>query len=245
MSRRIAIIQARMTSTRLPGKCLLPLAGQPMLSHVVKRVRLIPGIESVWIATTNDGSEAPLVALARSIGAPVYRGSVEDVLSRFAAIAHNTRADVIMRITADCPLIDPHLSGRVLQLFESGRPTCDYASNTLRRTFPRGLDTEVFSNRILQELDVEATDPLDREHVTRFIYTNPDRYNMLDLVGTADYSRLRWTVDTPEDFQFVSKVYDCLSARQLGNGFENTMSVLEEFPELSHINANVEQKNTV
>jgi spore coat polysaccharide biosynthesis protein SpsF len=245
MNRRIAIIQARMTSTRLPGKCLLPLAGQPMLTHVINRVRLIPGIDGVWIATTNDGSEAPLVALARSIGTPVYRGSADDVLSRFAAIAHDTRADVIMRITADCPLIDPHLSGRVLQLFESARTTCDYASNTLRRTFPRGLDTEVFSNRVLQELNLEATDPLDREHVTRFIYTNPDRYNILDLVGPADYSRLRWTVDTPEDFQFVSKVYDCLSARQLGNAFEHTMSVLEEFPELSHINAHVEQKDAI
>jgi spore coat polysaccharide biosynthesis protein SpsF len=205
-------------------------------------VRLISGIDDVWIAPTNDGSEAPLVDLAKAIDAPVYRGSVEDVLSRFAAIAHDTRADVIMRITADCPLIDPRLSGRVLQLFESAAAECDYASNTLRRSFPRGLDTEVFSNRALQEAAAEATDPMDREHVTRFLYSRPDRYRLRHLVNSTDCSGLRWTVDTPEDFQFVSRVYDRLRALGLGYSFEDTLAVLEESPELSAINAHVEQR---
>lgn len=242
MIRRIAIIQARMTSTRLPGKSLMTLAGRPMLVHVVERARQIPGIESVWVATTNDGSEAPLVAVAEAINVRVFRGSVDDVLSRFAAIAKDAKADVIMRITADCPLIDPQLCGRVLQLFESARPACDFASNTLRRSFPRGLDTEVFSNRVLQESAAEATDQLDREHVTRFIYMHPERYRLLDLVSPTDYSSLRWTVDTPEDLEFVSKVYDRLHARRLGHSMENTLAVLEEFPELATINAHVEQK---
>jgi spore coat polysaccharide biosynthesis protein SpsF len=220
----------------------MPLAGRPMLAQVVERARLIPGIDEIWIATTNDGSEAPLVALAEDLGIPIYSGSVDDVLSRFAAVATEARADVIMRITGDCPLIDPAVSGRVLHLFESERPPCDYASNTLRRTFPRGLDTEVFSNRVLQEADSGASDPLDREHVTRFLYRQPNRYRLADLLNSSDYSHLRWTVDTPADFEFVSKVYDCLAARKLGRSLEDTLAVLEEFPHLSEINAHVEQK---
>lgn len=232
-----------MTSIRLPGKSLMPLRGRPMLAHVVERARRIPGVDAVWIATTNDGSEEPLVALAEELGAPVYRGSVEDVLARFAAIAEMTRADVIMRITADCPLIDPQLCGRVLQLFLSARPPCDYASNTLRRTFPRGLDVEVFSSRALQEAAREATEPLDREHVTRFLYGRPDRYRLLDLGNATDYSGLRWTVDTAEDFRFVSEVYDRLHARGLGYSLQDTLAVLAASPELSALNAHVEQKS--
>lgn len=245
MSRKVVIIQARMTSMRLPGKSLMPLAGRPMLAHVVERARLIPGIDAVWIATTNDGSEEPLVALAQAIGVPVYRGSVEDVLSRYAAIAHDTQADIIMRITADCPLIDPQVSGRVLALFETSRPECDYASNTLRRTYPRGLDTEVFSNRALQRAAAEATDPMDREHVTRFLYTNPDRFRLENLSHVTDYSDLRWTVDTPEDFAFVSQVYDHLEPPALARSWEDVLAVLAKFPELSEINAHVEQKRVI
>lgn len=213
-----------------------------MFTHVVERARLIPGIDAVWLATTDDGSEAPLVDLSQKLDVPVYRGSVDDVLSRFAAIANEAAADVVMRITGDCPLIDPEVSGRVLRLFSSSEPACDYASNTLTRTFPRGLDTEVFSNRALQEAAAEASDPRDREHVTRFFYTNPRRYRLAELVHPTDYSSLRWTVDTQADFEAVSRIYDRLAQRRLGPAMEDTLAVLDEAPELSRINAHVEQK---
>lgn len=242
MSQAIAVIQARMTSTRLAGKSLLPLAGRPMLAHVIERVQAIPGIGDVWVATTDDGSEEPLVELGARMGARCYRGDTDDVLSRYAAITELTNAGTIMRITADCPLLDPGVSGGVLGLYQQASPACDYASNTLRRTYPRGLDTEVFSAAALREAHAEASEPADREHVTRFLYRHPDRYRIRQLEHPVDRSGLRWTVDTEADYHFVSEVHAELAARGLGMTIDSTLSVLAARPELTAINAHVNQK---
>jgi spore coat polysaccharide biosynthesis protein SpsF len=244
MSRTIVIIQARMTSTRLPGKSLMLLAGKPMIEHVVERARAISAVDEVWVATTNDGSEAPLVTWCNGANVPVHRGSADDVLSRFASVARESNADAIVRITADCPLLDPQVSGAVLQLFLSGAGSLDYASNTLQRTFPRGLDTEVFSRRILEGANAEAADALDREHVTRFFYRRPERFHLGNFAETADYSHLRWTVDTPDDFAFMSAVCEEIRVRRASFAWQDILRILAERPELQLLNAHVEQKHS-
>jgi len=245
MSRAIAIIQARMTSTRLPGKSLLPLAGIPILEHVVRRAQRIPGIECVWVATTNDGSEAPLVDLCLRLGVAFHRGSVEDVLSRYAEVTLNDKADIIMRITADCPFIDPEISQRVLETFARAEGRLSYVSNTLERTYPRGLDVEVFSQQALQTAHREATDPLDREHVTRFFYTHRECFPMGQVTDMSDHSHLRWTVDTSEDYQLARELYDKLYSLKPFFSYKDVLNILTRFPELAQINAQVAQKAEV
>jgi spore coat polysaccharide biosynthesis protein SpsF len=242
MPQTIAIIQARMTSTRLPGKSLLPLAGVPMLEHVIRRVQRVPGLNEVRVATTNDGSEAPLNSLCERLGVLTYRGSVTDVLSRYVAVAAATNADLIMRITADCPFIDPEVSGRVLEALVKAPGRYSYVSNTLPRTYPRGLDTEVFTRDALETAHREARDPADREHVTRFIYSQPERFALHGVTDSSDNSGLRWTVDTPEDYQFAQAVYERLWPTNKSFTFKEVLGVIARNPELTKINAHVAQR---
>jgi spore coat polysaccharide biosynthesis protein SpsF len=241
----LAVIQARMSSTRLPGKCLLPLAGRPMLEHVLHRVHQIKGIDQIWVATTDDGSEAPLAELCERLKVRCYRGSVEDVLSRYAAIARQEKADAIVRITADCPFLDPEVSGRVLQAYREAAPRYAYVSNTLRRTFPRGLDTEVLSAAALERAHREAIDPQDREHVSRFLYTHSDWFPNTNVADAPSHSDLRWTVDTPADYTFAQRIYDALYPNKPDFGYPDILALLERQPELSELNAHVAQKEVV
>lgn len=229
----VAIIQARMTSTRLPGKVLADLCGEPLLAHMLCRVQRAKRIDAVWVATTTNAADEPVVALCTSLGIPVFRGSESDVLGRFARAAEKAQAEVLMRLTADCPMTDPVLIDEALVEFASGR--YDYYSNAIRRTFPDGLDFEVFSRAALDEADARAREPFQREHVTPYM-----RSGAYDDVGTgdfrvgqflapADFGHLRWTVDTPADLTRVR-----LLVRELPEhyGWLDAIALLTRRPEL-------------
>ncbi len=204
----VAIVQARMGSTRLPGKALAPIAGRPMLWHVLTRVRAARSAERVVLATTTDERDTPLAELAAALDVPVFRGSESDVLDRYHHAAGAHGAMVIVRLTADNPLQDPRVIDETVALF--GRTDASYASNVHPRTYPRGLDVEVISRAALDAAWREATDPFDREHVTPYIWKQPERFSQVNLAAAQDRSSWRWTVDEVEDLAFVRAVYDRL-----------------------------------
>jgi spore coat polysaccharide biosynthesis protein SpsF len=190
----VAIIQARMGSTRLPGKVLRDIAGETMLARVVRRVQLARMPDAVVVATTLAPFDDAIVAECVRLGVPAFRGSEQDVLDRYWQATCTHQADVIVRITADCPLIDPRLVDYVVAAFLEGQP--DYASNVLERTYPRGLDTEVMAQTTLEQAWQQAGQLYQRAHVTPYIYQNPNRFRLLPVKAEADHSYLRWTVDT-------------------------------------------------
>lgn len=234
------IVQARMTSTRLPGKVLAPIAGRPMLAWQLDRLRRVRDDVAVAVATSDGPSDDPIVDLCGELGVPVVRGSEADVLDRYRVAAATLRADPVIRITSDCPLIDPAVSRAVLELFERGE--ADYASNTLERTFPRGLDTEVLSSETLAAAWHEASQPFEREHVTPYIYRNPSRFRLRNLRNERDEGYRRWTVDTPADLAFARAVYERLEADAVTFDANDVRELLRREPALEALNAAVEQK---
>ncbi len=208
----LAILQARMSSTRLPGKVLMPLAGRPMILRQIERLSRCRSLSRVIVATSTDPTDDPLHTHLASEGVEVYRGPLHDVLGRFLGCASEFGlSGDIVRLTADCPLIDPSVVDEAIELRKS--TGADYVSNSLQRTYPRGLDVEVFPLQILEEAGRDAVDAYDREHVTPYIYRHPEVYTCRDLLQAERNDRhLRWTVDTPEDYAFVAKVYDALYA---------------------------------
>lgn len=236
--RAVAVIQARMGSTRLPGKVLTDLEGETMLARVVARSRRARRLHAVVVATSDRPSDDVVAAEAGRLGVPVFRGSEDDVLGRFAGAARAHRADAVVRITADCPLIDPAVIDWVVGRFLETAP--DYASNTLRRTFPRGLDVEVITSGALAEAAVEATAPADRAHVTPFIHQQPERYRLESVELAEDWSSLRWTVDTAADLELARELY-----RRLGGdvfGWRQALELVVADPDLARINLGVRQK---
>jgi len=234
----VAIIQARMGSTRLPAKVLADIRGQPMLWHVLQRTRAAETLDEVIVATTTQPSDDSIVAFCRELGARCFRGSEEDVLDRYYQAASQHGADVVVRITSDCPLIDPGVLDKTVRAFLAEQP--DYASNSVIRTYPRGLDAEVMTLRVLERAWREARQPYERSHVTPYIYESPGRFRVLSVTGDRDYSEFRWTVDTPQDLEFVRSVY----ARMGRDEFlwSDVVSLLEREPELGAINQSVVQK---
>ncbi len=223
-----------MGSSRFPGKVLQDLAGHPMLWHVVHRVRGATNIDKVVIATTDRTVDDPIAEFCKREGIGCFRGSEPDVLDRFYQAAKANHADVVVRITADCPLIDPAVIDKVLARFARG--DCDYACNVIRYTYPDGLDTEVFSFAALERAWREADKPSEREHVTPYLRTDKFRTANVESefpVSPVDY---RWTVDHPADLEFVRKVYAAFS--QNGDfGFRDVFELLKERPDLATIQA--------
>lgn len=236
-----AIIQARMGSTRLPGKVLMDLAGEPMLARVVNRTRRAGIVRQVVVATTVQPADNAIASLCEERGWPCFRGSEADVLDRYyhAAVAYN--ADVIVRITSDCPLIEPEIVHRVIREFLDSRPAADYACNMLpRRTFPQGLDTEVMRRDVLEKAWREDSNPAWREHVTPYIQHNTDVFRVHGVMNGVDYSHMRWTVDTPEDLAFVRHIYNHFGHDRFS--WQEVLAVLEEHPQWLEINKHVQQK---
>lgn len=237
--RMVCIVQARMGSTRLPGKVLEPLLGKPMIWWVMHRLRKSRLLDHVIIATTTKVTDNQLVELCKQEGWPVYRGSEDDVLDRYYQAAKQMDVEHIVRITSDCPLIDPLVTDHVIATYLSAAPRPDYANNTLQRTYPRGLDTEVFSFAALETAWNTDTSSW-REHVTPYLYHNPDRFRLQSVTNSADYSRLRWTVDTPEDLALVRTVYE-----YFGHGdftWQQVLKAFEDHPEWVTINQDIQQK---
>lgn len=236
----VAIIQARMGSTRLPGKVLREISGRPMIDCVVDRARQMSETRETVVATSTLDREEPLVSHLEEREIPVVRGPEQDVLARYVQAAEARDAEVVVRITADCPLLMPAVSDRVFRAFrESG---CDYASNTLDRTYPQGLDTEVLSAETLRRVDQEASDPADREHVTRYVRRHPEDFEVRSVTDDTDRSDLRWTVDEELDLQFVRRVYGALGDKAIEATYDDVLDVLEAHPEWTAINQGVEQK---
>ena len=238
-----AIIQARMGSTRLPGKVMKPLAGLPMIHHVVERTRRIDSVTQVIVATSTSQREEPLVEYLTTLNdVEIFRGSEDDVLSRYFNAAKTYEADIVLRITGDCPLLSPKVSSRVVRAFLKNEESFDYATNTLSRTFPRGLDTSVMPFEILEQAHRQATTPSEREHVTVYIWSNPEKFRLLSIEDNQDRHHLRWTVDTTEDFELISQLYDGLYFSNPHFDYEEILEYLERFPELSELNASIRQK---
>jgi spore coat polysaccharide biosynthesis protein SpsF len=233
------IIQARMTSTRLPGKVLKEVLGKALLHYQIERLRSIPNAQIV-IATTVNATDDPVVALALRLDLRFYRGSEDDVLSRYYGAAKEAGAENVVRMTADCPLIDPGVSAAVIAL--RGESGCDYASNILKRSFPRGLDTEAMTFTALEKAHHEATSAWDREHVTPYIYNNGNKFSILHHVNPTDESHHRWTVDTPEDFELVERIISALYPEKPDFTWLDVLELLKMHPDWVHINAHVEQK---
>ncbi len=229
----VAIIQARMTSTRLPGKVLADLCGQPMLAHMLARVARARRLKTAWVATTVNAADDPVAQLCQSLGVPVFRGDENDVLSRYAQAAAQAKADVVMRLTADCPMMDPALIDEAVQLFEAGG--YDYFSNAIQRTYPDGLDIEIFTRAALDEADAELREPFQREHVTPYMrsgaYTDvaTGNFRVGQMLAPADFGHLRWTVDTPDDLARVRRLVRDLPADY---GWMDAVALLTRRPDL-------------
>lgn len=234
----VAIIQARMGSTRLPGKALLPLAGVPAIRRVFDRARLIAGVDAVMVATTTSSQDDPLAAYCDANGIAVFRGSEADVLDRYVGAARSQQADLVMRITGDCPLLDPVESAKVLALFRA-TAGCDYACNCEPPTLPDGLDTEVIGMAALARAAAMASDGPSREHVTLFVRQHPDLFKLARCTHDPDLSAHRWTLDEPRDYAFLGRVADELAARNRFGHLDEVLALLREKPEWMHLNAGI------
>lgn len=229
----IAIIQARMTSTRLPGKVLADIAEQPLLGYMIARVRLADRLDGVRVATTTNETDDPIARLCDDVGIPVFRGDESDVLGRYAAAAAETDADIIVRLTADCPLIDPDVIDQAVEALLEG--SFDYLSNSIHLSYPDGLDVEVFTRAALDTANREARGAFHREHVTPYMRTGvyPDLpagdFKVGEMAAPADFSHLRWTVDTADDLERVR----CLAAVLPPDfGWLDAIALLTRRPEL-------------
>jgi len=228
-----------MGSTRLPGKTLADLAGQPMLARLVARAQRIARLDRVIIATTVEPADAAIVAFANDLGVPAHTGSEHDVLDRVYGAARRYGVSVIVRVTPDCPLLDPEVSGRVLFRFLDAAGALDYASNTQPPTFPDGLDTEVLSFAALERAWREARLASEREHVTPYIWKRPGTFRLANVVNDPDLSGLRWTVDTASDLEFVRAVYARLGTGAATAGMDEILALLRRYPELEAINRDI------
>lgn len=239
----VAIVQARMGSTRLPGKVLRPIVGKPMLTHVLDRLERVANIDRVVVATSSHEREAPIVELVD--GRPLtdlFRGSETDVLARYRYAAESFGARTVVRITADCPLIDPGVVEACVAAFLAGSGEIDYLSNSLERTFPRGLDTEVLSFEALESAFKEAVVEADREHVTPFIWRQPERFRLANFAAQEDHSELRLTVDTADDLRLVRKIYQALYPVRPDFALRDVLALLARHPTWPRLNRHVEQK---
>ena len=236
------IVQARMTSTRLPGKVLMPVMGKPLLEYQIERLQRVRFADSIIIATTTNDTDQPIVDLAERLGIKVFRGSEVDVLSRYYGAAQENGLDVIVRITSDCPLIDPAVVDDVIGKYFENVGNCDYVSNCLNRTFPRGMDTEVFPFDLLDKVNSEAIGEPYREHVTPYIYDDSQRFRLINVAFQRDESRHRWTVDTPEDFKLIELILKTLYPSKHFFKLEDILALVDSHPNWSEINSQIKQK---
>lgn len=238
----VIISQARMTSSRLPGKILKEVLNKPLLAYQIERLLKVRSAESVIVATTVNITDDPVENLCRRYGIKCFRGSEDDVLSRYYHAATIADADVVVRVTSDCPLIDPNVVNDVIAYYKDNK--YDYVSNTLTRTFPRGMDTEVFSYKALAEAHCEASNGHEREHVTPFIYKRVERYKLGEVCSSEDHSSFRWTVDTAEDFKLIRNILEYVYPVHPNFTMQDCLEAYKLNPWWHQINEHVEQKKT-
>lgn len=237
--RTVAIVQARLGSTRLPGKVLADIAGQTMLARVVRRLRRCERLDEVVVATSVSPTDDEIVAECRELDAAVFRGSEADVLDRFYQAAQTHGAGVVVRVTADCPLIEPAIVDLVVDRFRATR--ADYARNTETRTYPRGLDAEAVALPALVLAWHLARAGYERAHVTPYVYGHPEMFRVTSVTHGTDYSGHRWTVDTPEDLALLRAIYERLDGDDACTWLQ-VLNLLAREPELRNLNRDVRQK---
>jgi spore coat polysaccharide biosynthesis protein SpsF len=241
--RRVLIVQARMTSTRLPGKVLMDVAGRPMLERQLQRLMRCARVDEVVLAVSTNPDDELLTTLARRLGVRWFRGSEHDVLSRYRGAASEADADLVIRVTADCPLIDPEETDTVVAALEERRSTCDYASNGLERSLPRGLETEALWRDVLERMDRLAVSPAAREHVTWFCYgERPDLFALHSVRRPYHAADLRWTVDTREDLEVIRELYAALDLADRPQTLADIIDYARRHPALGDLNAHIAQE---
>jgi len=236
-----AIVQARMGSTRLPGKVLKEIDGHALLYYLIEQLKRSKKLDSVVIATTVDPRDDQIVDFCKKHSIAYIRGSITDVLGRYHEAAKQAGSDVIVRITGDCPLIDPELVDAMIARFLE-EENCDYLSNTVERTYPRGFDIEVFSFDALVAAVKYATAPEEREHVTPYLYRHPDRCRIASYTAGNDQSKIRLTVDTIEDFRLIELIIKALKKEGQTINLKNCLQLLKQHPDWTKINQAVKQK---
>ena len=238
-TRIVATIEARMTSTRLPGKVLKQAVGKPMLALMVERLKKVPSLDGIVIATTVNATDDPVVALAEALGVGVFRGSEDDVMSRVLGAARTHEIDVIVETTGDCPLIDPDVVEACIQAYLAAG--VDYLSNALQRSYPIGMDTQVFATDVLADAESRTHDPHNREHVSLFIYANPALYSLQNFSAPPELTepKLALTLDTAQDFELIREIFEALYPDNPNFRLGDIFALLERRPELREINAHV------
>jgi spore coat polysaccharide biosynthesis protein SpsF len=224
--RTLAVLQARMTSSRLPGKVMMEINGEPMIYWQVQRVLQSKRVDKLVVATSVDSTDDVLVKFLEEKDIHVYRGSLENVLSRFIEVSDENLCDAVIRLTGDCPLVMPQLIDEmVCKFYEEG---VDYLSNTLEPTFPDGLDIEIVKKGVLEKLLNFSTDPKELEHVTYGVYNRPATFQLYSFLNDSDQSNARWTVDFQEDFDFVSTIFREFTGREIEFTYQEVSKFLME-----------------
>lgn len=240
----VCIMQARTGSTRLPEKILKIINNKTVLEHDIDRVLKAKTVDELVIATTERDEDNVIVDIAKNCSVGHFRGSEDNVLSRYYFAAKKYNAEIVIRITSDCPLIDPEIIDDMVNEFIKLRSTenLDYLSNKIKMTYPRGLDVEVFSFDALERTFLEATQKFEKEHVTPYIYLNPDKFKIKNYENDTDYSMFRWTLDTEEDFLLIKTIYDHLYDENRMFLFKDILKYVLENPEISKLNDHIRQK---
>lgn len=238
----LAIVQARLGSSRLPGKVLRPVLGQPLLYYQMERLERCENIDEIVVATTKEEKDDPLACYCEEQGWNLFRGDENDVLDRFVKTADQYGGDVIVRLTADCPLIDPLIIDHVIDLYLSEPGEKIYVSNVIERTFPRGMDVEVFSRDALKEMATQAKSLEEREHVTLYMRDPENGFEFRSVTNEDDLSMLRLTVDEEDDFVLVSQIIEHLYPDDPEFGLMEILELLSDHPDWIEINRHVEQK---
>lgn len=237
--RVMIFVQARMGSTRLPGKVLKQVLGRPLLSYLVERLKDVKNAQGFLILTTISPKDDVIVEFCEKEKIPYFRGPENDVLARYYQAALKWKPDAIVRTTADCPLTDPEIIDQIISAFVDAKTPLDYLSNVLERSYPKGLDCEIFSFKALERAFKETDDPYNREHVSPYFYRNPEQFSIKNIALPKDYSKYRWTVDTKEDFELIEKMIEDLYPKNPHFRFHDMLKLLEKHPEWSHINGHL------
>lgn len=240
----LVIIQARMASTRLPGKSLKTILDKPILSILLQRLSRLKTPAQIIVATSEEEGDQAIVDFCKAHHIAYFAGSEDDVLDRYLKAARKFSGDVIVRITGDCPLMDPHVVDEAVEQFLEHYPEYDYFSNALKRTFPRGLDVEVFKRRALEQAHQKGFFSEEREHVTPYIWRHPEIFHLGHLLYKEDQSRHRWTLDTPEDFELIRLIIESFWETNPHFTMEDVLGLLDKHPEWVDINSHVKQKGT-
>jgi spore coat polysaccharide biosynthesis protein SpsF len=238
----VCIVQARVGSTRLPGKVLKKIYDKTVLQHDIERLQRVENISKLVIATTESKQDNQIIDECTRLNVKYFRGSEQNVLSRYYFAAKENNADVVVRATSDCPLIDPQTTEKIIDFYLKHQDIYDYVSNTIDRTYPRGLDTEVFSFQALEKAFFSASKEYEREHVTPYIYQHPEEFKIFQYKNDKDYSDYRWTLDTEEDLKVIELIYEGLYFKNEAFDFDDILQFIEKNPYIIEINKAITQK---